>query len=112
MHRLKARDDAGIVVKAGVDHREVAHRKNHRAHQERQQGQLEPGRTILGVKAQTQGLKLGDIDLFDIAEVWDASLRLLHLLCDLAPHADHGNRVLATTLRVLRADRRCLADAA
>src|SRR5207253_1654112 len=47
-----------------------------------------------------QIFQLRHVDLFDIGEVWDAPLRLLHLFGDLAPQADHLDLVEPVSFRV------------
>ncbi|MBC7209429.1 MAG: filamentous hemagglutinin family protein, partial [Pseudomonas sp.] len=89
MHRAVAGDDLGLVVVGGIDLREVAQGDDHGAHQERQQGQLAAAVAMLGVELLAQGLEGSDVDLFDIAEVGDATLGVLHALGDLAAQADH-----------------------
>ena len=88
MHRAIAGDDAGVVVEVRVDLRIVGDCEHHRAHDERQQGEL---RLIFAARFVQEGAQLfefGDIDFFDVREVRNAALRLLHLLRDLAAQSD------------------------
>ena len=68
--------------------RELGTRHDHRAHQERQQRQFRPLR-VRRVELGAQRLELGDVHLFDVAEMWDVLLGLLHLQRDAPAQPDH-----------------------
>ena len=94
MHRAKAGHHGGIVVITRIHLRMLAHRQHHGADQQRQQGQPATAVAMLRIELGAQGLKLGDIDFFDISEVGNAALGLLHLLRNFAAQTHHGNRFL------------------
>ncbi|OIQ70906.1 hypothetical protein GALL_474800 [mine drainage metagenome] len=94
VQRRKARQYTGIVIVAGVDFRVRTHRQHQGANQKRQQGQAATLLAVLGVKFGAQRFKLGDVHFFDIGEVGNAPLGLLHLLCNFAPQANHRNGFL------------------
>ena len=108
VHRAIAGDDAGIVVEARVDLRKFAHRQHDRARQQRQQREAAALGTPLRVQPRAQRLQLGDVDLFDVGEVRDAALGLLHLLRDLAAQADDGDGLFVVPLGVAGASARGL----
>ncbi|MNT15241.1 hypothetical protein D3C72_1502830 [compost metagenome] len=95
-----AGDDLGFVVIGGVDLRELAQGHDHGAHQERQQGQLAAAVAPLLVQVQAQLFQCRDVDLFDIAEVRDTTLGILHALGDLAAQADDRDLLAVGTFAV------------
>ena len=88
MHRTMAGDDAGVVVKVRVDLRIVGDCEHDRAHDERQQSELRLIFAARFIQEGAQLLQFGHIDLFDVREMRNAALRLLHFLCDPASQSD------------------------
>ena len=85
MHRVVTVDDAVLVVVAGVHLREVGESRP-------RPPRIRNGSTVnrdslvgvLSVELGAQPFDLGDVDLFDIREVWDAGLGDVHPLGDVA----------------------------
>ena len=91
MHRVVAVQDAGFIIKAGVDLRVLGDRVDDRADQERQQGQM-TAVLMPGIELGAQLFESADIDFLDVGEMRDVPLRLLQMLGDRA--AQTGDRHL------------------
>jgi len=100
VHGGKAGELIGLVIKTGVDLRVVTQRQHHGAHQEWQQRQAPARGTVLGVQAHAQVFEFGHVNFFDIGEMRNAALGLLHFLRNLAAQADHRDHFFSRAQRV------------
>src|SRR6516165_10884728 len=78
MHALIAAHETVVVMEASVYLRVILQGIDHRLRKERQQGQFTPGLAPSRIEFRAQLLEVGHIDLFDIGEMRDAALRVLH----------------------------------
>ena len=97
MHAAVAGDHAGLVVIAGVEHREVGKGAAERGDEQRQQGELRPVAAV-GVEVRAHGFERGYLHFLHIGEVGDVALGGGHVVGDAAAHADdlHGLVVART----------------
>jgi hypothetical protein len=98
MDRIEAVDDAGLIVKMGIDLRKIRQGPHQRPHQEGQHGELVALAEIFLVEMLAQLFQRGDVDLFDIGEMGDAAFGIGHALGDLAAQPDHLDVLAALTL--------------